>query len=61
MIDCERNETTLIHGGAVDSLEKRVSLGSTYPSLWGGQSEVIGFNLDPKEVDVEMTYRPAYL
>ncbi|MBF7127636.1 phage tail domain-containing protein [Pediococcus pentosaceus] len=61
VIDCERNETTLIHGGAVDSLEKRVSLGSTYPSLWGGQSEVIGFNLDPKEVDIEMTYRPAYL
>lgn len=61
VIDCERNETTLIHGGAVDSLEKRVSLGSTYPSLWGGQSEVIGFNLDPKEVDIEMTYRPTYL
>lgn len=61
VIDCERNETTLIHGGAVDSLEKRVSLGSTYPSLWGGQSEIIGFNLDPKEVDIEMTYRPTYL
>lgn len=61
VIDCERNETTLIHGGAVDSLEKRVSLGSTYPSLWGGQSEVIGFNVDLKEVDIEMTYRPTYL
>ncbi|KAF0339779.1 phage tail domain-containing protein [Pediococcus acidilactici] len=61
VIDCERNETTLIHGGAVDPLEKRVSLGSTYPSLWGGQSEVIGFNVDPKEVDIEMTYRPTYL
>lgn len=61
VIDCERNETTLIHGGAVDSLEKRVSLGSTYPSLWGGQSEVIGFNVDPEEVDIEMTYRPTYL
>ncbi|MBF7140170.1 hypothetical protein ITQ84_07240 [Pediococcus pentosaceus] len=61
IIDCERNETSLIHGGSVDSLEKRVSLGSTYPSLWGGQSEVIGFNVDPKEVDIEMTYRPTYL
>lgn len=61
VIDCERNETTLIHGGAVDSLEKRVSLGSTYPSLWGGQSEVIGFNVNPEEVDIEMTYRPTYL
>ncbi len=61
VIDCERNETTLIHGGAVDSLEKRVSLGSTYPSLWGGQSEVIGFNVNPEEVNIEMTYRPTYL
>lgn len=61
VIDCERNETTLIHGGAVNSLEKRVSLGSTYPSLWGGQSEVIGFNVNPEEVDIEMTYRPTYL
>ncbi|WP_270217143.1 phage tail domain-containing protein [Pediococcus pentosaceus] len=61
VIDCERNETTLIHGGAVNSLEKRVSLGSTYPSLWGGQSEVIGFNVNSEEVDIEMTYRPTYL
>ncbi|KAF0468835.1 hypothetical protein GBP40_09465 [Pediococcus acidilactici] len=61
VIDCERNETTLIHGGAVDSLEKRVSLGSTYPSLWGGQAEIIGFNVNPEEVNVEMTYRPTYL
>ncbi|NEZ68493.1 phage tail domain-containing protein [Pediococcus pentosaceus] len=61
VIDCERNETTLIHGGAVNSLEKRVSLGSTYPSLLGGQSEVIGFNVNPEEVDIEMTYRPTYL
>lgn len=61
IIDCERNETTLISGGTVTPLEKRVSIGSTYPSLWGGVTEKIGFSPGVEDAKIEVDYRPTYL
>lgn len=61
VIDCERQETTLISGGNVSSLEKKVSIGTTYPALQGGVTETLAFSPGIDAADIEIDYRPTYM
>lgn len=60
VIDCEENQTYLISGASVTSLNKETSWGSTYPLLQGGKAESIGFSPGIEDADIEFDYRPTY-